>query len=106
MSLLSTHLEQMTSLDTSTYVLLGLICGAAVWLMRDYLANILTVILIYPLILGLSLLANHVFMVSGMFDPKKMADWMIGTICAATLGVLLGLVIIAVSARMWERQPA
>jgi fucose 4-O-acetylase-like acetyltransferase len=105
MSFLSTHLAQMIDLDASTYVFLGSICTIAVWLMRNSLANIMTVILVYPLVLLLSLLANHIFMATGVFDPKKMADWLIGTISAATIGLMLGLAIIAVTARMWERQP-
>ena len=106
MKTISAHLIAMVDVGTSTLVLFGLICAAAVWLMRNHLANILTMILIFPLVFSLSLIVNHIFMSSGMFDPKKMADWLIGTISAATVGVMFGLGIMAVCARMWERQPA
>jgi hypothetical protein len=106
METISAHLGAMVDVGTSTLVLFGLICGSAVWLMRNHLANILTVVLIFPLVFGLSLLVNYLSLSYGMFDPKKMADWMIGTILAATIGTMFGLGIIAVCARMWERQPA
>jgi NADH:ubiquinone oxidoreductase subunit 6 (subunit J) len=106
MTKISAHMIAMVDVGTSTLLLFGLICGGAVWLMRNHLANILTVILIFPLVLGLSLIVNHILMTLGIFDPKKMADWMIGTITAATAGVMFGLGIMAVCARMWERQPA
>ena len=106
METINKHLAAMMDVETSTMVMFGLICGAAVWMMRNYLANILTVILIFPLVFGLTLAVNYVCMSYGMFDPKKMSDWLVGTISAATMGVMLGLAIIAVTARMWERQPA
>ena len=95
----------MTDLDSSTWVLFTLICGSAVWLMRNHLANILTVILIFPLVMALSIAINYVAATNGLFDPKKMSDWMIWTIIAATAGTMFGLAIIAVTARMWEHQP-
>jgi hypothetical protein len=106
METISAHLAAMVDIDTSTFMLFGLICGSAVWLMRNHLANILTVILIFPLVLGLSLIVNYICLQMGLFDPKKMADWMIGTISAATVGLMGGLAIMSVTARMWERQPA
>lgn len=106
MEKLATHLAAMVDVGTSTLLLFGFICGSAVWLMRNHLANILTVILIFPLVFGLSLVVNYASMSFGIFDPKKMADWLIGTITAATAGVMFGLAIMAVCARMWERQPA
>jgi hypothetical protein len=106
MTSLSAHFAAMLDVETGTYIMLGFICGSAVWLMRNSLANILTVILIFPLVFGLSLAVNYIFTLFGTFDPKKMADWMIGTISASTIGVMFGLGIIAVSARLWERRPA
>jgi hypothetical protein len=106
METLSAHLTAMVDVGTSTLMLFAMICGAVVWLMRNHLANILTVVLIFPLVFGLSLVFNYISMIFGFFDPKKMADWMIGTISAATVGTLVGLAIISVCARMWERQPA
>jgi hypothetical protein len=106
MDTISAHLAAMVDVGTSTLVMFGLICGGAVWLMRNHLANILTVILIFPLVFGLSLIVNHICMSFGVFDPKKMADWIIGTISAATVGTMFGLAIMAVTARMWERQSA
>ncbi len=97
------HLFAMVDVGTSTLVLFGLICGTSVWLMRNHLANIMTVILIFPLVFGLSLLVNYVCMSLGLFDPKKMADWMIATISAATLGTMGGLGIMIVTAHMWDR---
>lgn len=106
MTSLSTHFAAMFDIDSSSWVLFTLICGSAVWLMRNHLANILTVILIFPLVMFLSLAINHLCMTNGLFDPKKMSDWMIWTIMCATAGTMFGLAIIAVTARMWERQPA
>lgn len=104
MTNLSAHLAAIIDIDSSTWVLFTLICGSSVWLMRNHLANILTVILIFPLVMFLSLAINYASATHGLFDPKKMSDWMIWTIMSATAGTMVGLAIIAVTARMWERQ--
>ncbi len=106
MQSLIAHLTAVVDVGTTTLVSLGLICGAAVWFMRNHLANILTVALIFPLVFTLSLIVNYISTSFGVFDPKKMAEWIISIISSATIGTVLGLGVIAVCAHMWEREPA
>jgi hypothetical protein len=103
MAMVMTHLAGMFDVTGGTLFLFCLICGAAVWLIRNSLANVLTTLLLFPTILFLALLVNYICVSNALFDPKKMADWLIWTIMAATAGVFGGIGIAAVVAQVWDR---
>jgi hypothetical protein len=100
------HLEGIADLGTSTFVALALICSVAIYFMRDYLANILTVLLILPVMFGVAVLCTYVCLFYGFFDPKKMADWIVSTIMSGAVGALSGIATAAVCARAWDRAPS
>lgn len=106
MTTLTKHLVAMFEVDGGTLAIIVAIACVAVFMMRNHLANILTVILIFPLMLLLSIVAHYIVLVSGLYDPKKLADWLIWTITSATVGTMAGLAIVALTAMMWERRPA
>jgi hypothetical protein len=103
MSSIGTHLTAMFDVSGGTWFLFCLISGIAVWLIRNSLASSITVIFIFPTVLFLALLVNHICLFNGLFDPKKMADWLIWTIMAATAGTLGGIGLAAAIAQFWDR---
>lgn len=104
MTALKVHLVGMVDVGTTTLVVIGLMCAASVWVIRNHLANALTGLIAFPLMFGLALAANYGLQAFGVFDPKKMSDWMICSISAVTIGVMLSLTVIVASAYIWERQ--
>lgn len=106
MDVLMKHLTDMVSIDGASWTLILLICGTAMWIVRDHMPNIGITILILPLMLGLSLLVNYAMILLEFFAANKMAEWLVWTIVAATIGTLGGISVIAVLARFMDREPA
>lgn len=79
----------------STLFLLTLICGAAVWIIRNHVTSVFVLLLVFPTALAASLIAYHACEVLNLFNIKNMGEWLIWTIMAATGGTLatLGLTV-------------
>jgi hypothetical protein len=100
------HFMNIFEIAGSTLFILGLISGIAVWKIRDYLANTGLLVLIFPLVLFLSMTVQYVFTVHEFYAPKKMAEWLMWTIGAGTIGTTVGIAIVVMLSRLWERPQA
>ncbi len=103
MTSLGAHLTAMFDVSGGTLFLFCMICGTSVWLIRNSLASSAAALLIFPAGMFLTLLVNYFMLSNGMFDPKKMADWLIWTIMAATVGSLSDIGLTAAIAQLWDR---
>jgi hypothetical protein len=100
------HLGAMFDVGGSTLVLFTLICGSAVFLISNKVASVFTLIAIFPMAMLLSLVTYYACTVMGLFDPKKMADWLIWSIMAATSGTMIVIGSTVIISSAIDRQPA
>ena len=102
MDFLMKHLQEAAEIPASTFTLISMMCGIAMYFIRSHLVIPGMVIVVYPMVLALSVLANYGLVKLEMFVLNKFDQWLICTITSATLGVIGGLIVAALLARVWE----
>ncbi len=95
-------IENLISLDWQTLAVLAVLCGLASYFIRDYLASPPMIIFVYPVLLGFSVLAQHLFIALEVYPPKKLDSWLMWTIMAAILGNIVGMGLVACLVRLRE----
>jgi hypothetical protein len=106
MEFLLKHSAAMFDVSGGTIFLIMFIGGTATMLIRNHLASVFSLIIVFPLILLCSFAINYMCLLGGMYDVKKMADWMIWTIMASTAGTFTGIGIVAATAWAYDREEA
>jgi hypothetical protein len=95
MSFLSKHIDSLLLMDWQTLTLLAVICAVAAFFIKDYMANPLLVLLVYPLLVLFSVLAQYIFMQCELYSPKKLDQWLMWTILASIAGAIVGMGLVA-----------
>lgn len=95
MNVLLTHVEGLMAMDWSTIIVVCVLCGLASYFLKEYLANPIMIIFVYPILVALSLLAQYMFTTAGLYVPKKLDQWLTWTILATICGSAIGTVIVA-----------
>jgi hypothetical protein len=102
MNIIFEYANEMMEIDKSTMTLLLFICGAAKWMIRNHLTNSAMVFVMYPFTMLFSMCAYTVFNRFELFAASKHDQWMMWTIMAATVGVVVTLLITAGLMRLSE----
>ena len=87
------HLQQASEIDNSTLTLICVMCGVAMYFIRNHLVIPGLIVVLYPLLVTLSVAANYALTRLEMFPLNKYDQWLICTITSASIGTVLGLVI-------------
>jgi hypothetical protein len=95
MSFLSKHLDGLLLMDWQSLALLAVICAVAAFFIKDYLANPLLILFIYPFLVLFSVFIQYVFMQSEFYSPKKLDQWLMWTILASIGGTVIGTGLVA-----------
>lgn len=95
MDFFSRHVDGIMLMDWQSLVLLGAICAIAAFFIKDHLANPLLAILVYPLLLLFSVLAQYIISQSDLYSPKKFDQWLMWSILASIAGNVIGMGIVA-----------
>ena len=103
MSFLAKHIDSLLLMDWQTLTLLAVICAIAAFFIKDYMANPLLVIFIYPFLLLFSILAQYFFNQLELFSPKKLDQWLMWTILASIAGTIVGTGLVACIAVLRDR---
>lgn len=103
MSLLGKHIDNLLLMDWQTVVLLAVLCAGAAFFIKEYLAQPLFVIFVYPFLLLFSVLAQYSFGQAELFSPKKLDQWLMWTILAAIIGTSIGTALVAAIAALRDR---
>jgi len=103
MSFLIKHLDGLLTMDWQTLTLLAVICAVAAFFIKDYMANPLLVIFIYPFLLFFSVLVQYFFNQLEFFSPKKLDQWIMWTIMASLCGTIIGTGLVACIAALRDR---
>jgi hypothetical protein len=103
MSFLFGHLGEFLGTDWQTAAVIAALCASAAYFIKDYLAQPLMIIFVYPFLVLFSLLVLHGFTQLELFAPKKLDQWLMWTIMASICGITVGLVMVAAVGALRER---
>lgn len=81
------------------------ITGLAFWIMRNS-ANALQMLFFLPLAVVFSVIANYVLVLLHIYQPAKLADWMVWIIAAATAGNLVAITLVVLLSGSDDPAPA
>ena len=95
-------LQDASEIPTSTLSVIAVMCGIAMYFVRTHLVIPGMIVILYPLVVVLSVVANYGFVQLEYFSLNRYDQWMMCTVSSATLGVIGGLVIAASLARVME----
>ena len=94
------HLEGVTAMDWPTLAVICVLCALASYFLKEYLANPPMIVFVYPVLVGLSLLVQHLFILGDFYAPKKLDQWLVWTILATICGTVVGTCLVAGLAAM------
>jgi hypothetical protein len=96
------YANELMEIDCSTMALLAFICGFAKWMIKSHLTNSAMVFIMYPFTMLFSMSAYSLFTHFELFTTNKPEQWLMWTIMAGTVGVILTLGITALLMRALE----
>jgi hypothetical protein len=100
---ISKHFDSLLLMDWPTIICLAQICAVACFFIKNYLANPLFVIFMFPVLLFFSILAQYFFGQAELYSPKKLDQWLMWTIMASLVGTTIGTGLIAGIAALRDR---
>lgn len=101
---LTAQLTAMFEIDAKTWTMIFFVTGLAVYIMR-HSANIFQMLFFVPMAMLFSIMANHALVLLHIYQPTKLAEWMVWIIAAATAGNLVAIAIVVTAAGMMDREP-
>ncbi len=106
MSFFMHHLEAILDIPPSTLTLIVVMCGTAMYFIREALVIPALVIVLGPFVVLLAVLANYGLTLLEYFPLNRYDQWLICTITSATIGIVVGLCIAAMLARVMDKSEA
>ncbi len=96
------HLSNIYAMDRATLGVICALCAAAAFVIKDYLANPLMAILVFPVLFVCSVLAKYLFLLGEMYPLNKLDQWLMWTVTAAICGNIIGISLVASLGRLRE----
>ena len=96
------HLSNIYAMDRATLGVICALCVMSSYFVKEYMANPIMVIFVYPILIVFSVLIHYSFVVAELFPSKKLDQWLMWTIFATICGNMLGLVVVAMIGRVRE----
>jgi hypothetical protein len=106
MSFLVKHFYDILAMDWQTLAVIVVLCGGASYFIKEYLSSPPLVILVFPVLVLFSILAQYLFVQLELFPPKKIDQWLMWTILASIVGTIVGLGLVAGLISLRERMDA
>ena len=100
MNVLLRHLEGLIAMDWPTIAVICVLCALACYFLKEYLANPPMIIFVYPVLVGLSMGVQYLFILGDFYAPKKLDQWLMWTILATICGTVVGTALVAALAAM------
>ena len=96
------HLNNIYAMDRATLGVICTLCVVACYAIKDYIANPIMVIFIFPVLLLFSVLIQYLFILGEMFSPRKPDQWLMWTVMASICGNIVGIALVASLGRVRE----
>lgn len=95
MNALTQHIQNILAIDGSSLIVMAVLCGAASYVLKEYLTNPIMVIFVFPILLLFSVLAQYLFIYLELYPTKKLDQWLMWTIMSSILGAIAGIGLVA-----------
>jgi putative effector of murein hydrolase len=89
-------------MDRATLGVICALCAVAAFTIKDYMANPFMALLVFPLLVGFSVLAKYLFILGEMYQFRKLDQWLMWTVSAAIVGNIVGISLVALITRIAE----
>jgi hypothetical protein len=96
------HLSNIYAMDKPTLAVICVFCGIAAYALRDFLANPIMVIFVFPLLFVSSILIQYMFILGELYQQKKIDQWLMWTVMASICGNVIGITLVAWFGRLRE----
>lgn len=97
------HLGNIYAMDRATLAVICVLCIGSSYVVREYLAQPIMVIFAFPVLFGLSVIVQYLFMLGEVYVPNRMDQWLMWTVIASICGNLVGIAAVAIAGRLNDR---
>jgi hypothetical protein len=102
MEMILEHLQKIRDIDNVTFTVLIMIAFIASMSVRKHLVVPGLIVVLMPLMLGVSMLANYILVANEVFIQTKVDQWLLGVVAAGTVGAILSIGLAAVLAKLMD----
>lgn len=103
---LFTSVSLLAEIDGVTWSMLTLMVGSTMWIVKEKVSSIFTLLIMAPLAMGFSAVSYAAFQSLGFFNVKSMAEWLMWTVSSGTVGCGLVLTGTAMMSSLSDRKEA
>lgn len=96
-------MEQLSDfyiVDSSTVMLIALFCAWAAYFVRQRIANVNFLVILYPLFVLISATALSAAIHMELLSLRKTSDWIIFSVSASAFGATTGITLVAILRRL------
>jgi hypothetical protein len=95
MSEILKHMENIWAMDRPTLAVIAGLCIMASYALKDYMANPVLIVFVYPILFLFSVLVQYGFILGELYPPRKLDQWLMWTIMASICGNIIGIAFVA-----------
>ena len=92
----------LLEIDRSTYLMIGLYCSWACYILKARLENAAWLVFLYPLFWAGAVTAYSLMLYFGLFNPKQHREWIVFTVTASAAGCAFGIALVGLFRRFQE----
>ncbi len=96
------HLSNIYAMDSSSLIVIALLCAASAHVLKDFMVNPIMVIFVYPVVFLFSVLFQYGFIQAELYQLKKIDQWLMWTVISTICGNVVGIVAVAAFGRVRE----
>lgn len=96
------HIGNIYAMDRATLGVICALCAVAAFTIKDYLANPIMAVFVFPVLLVFSVIAKYLFILGEVYPFRRLDQWMMWTVSAAIVGNVVGIALVALIGRIAE----
>lgn len=89
------HFYNILEMDLATIGVIAGLCVMSAYALKEYMANPVLVIFVYPVLFIFSVLIQYGIISLELYAPKKLDQWLMWTIMASICGNTLAIALVA-----------
>lgn len=94
------HLYNIIEMDRATLAVIAALCAMSAFALKEYMANPVLVIFVYPVLFLSSTLIQYGIILLELYPPRKLDQWLMWTIMASICGNILAIAFVAWMGRL------
>jgi hypothetical protein len=97
------HIDAILAMDKPTLAVIACLCVVAAYFLRDFMANPVLIVFVYPVLFVCSVLFQYGIILMEVYPPQKMDLWLMWTVFGCIAGNITGIAITAGLGRLIDR---